>query len=325
MYRYVAYDFAVESEIELPELVPAPATTTFREPALRVRLGGVPARMEAPDVSRVTWDARPDAWLHEIVGVARFYVHDGGREVRIEPTGGTLADVRALLFASPLGAILHQRGRFALHAGALAMPAGAVAVAGHSGAGKSTTLAELIRRGHPVLSDDKTVVRFGDGGPEVIPGYPTLRLWRDAAERMGEDVAALPVLRAGLEKYLYRADRFETAPTPLRLIVMLSVHHEAGPGEGDDGLRTEWYGPHDAIGAVLHQTYRRGIVDGSGKKAEHFGWAARLAGAVPVVRVVRHGRRDSVTAVADRVEALLAEAVGEAAAAPSAAAGVAPA
>lgn len=301
MPRYVAYGLAVASEIRLPELV---AGGAGRAPDVTVCLGAVPAGLdgglEAP--AGAPWQVRPGAWLCSVPGVARFLVREG-REVRIEPAGGSPADVRAFLFGSALGALLHQRRMFVLHACAVALPGGALAVAGPSGAGKSTTLAELARRGHPVLSDDKTVVRFGDEGPEVLPGYPTLRLREDALERIGEAPDGLPRVRTGTPKRLYRAPAFRAEPAPLRLVAVL----RARPAGASD-LEASDLEAQDALGALIRQTYRRRIVAGSGLRAEHFAWAARLAGAVPVVRVVRRPGASTVRALADLLEARLEKA-----------------
>ena len=307
-FRYRAYELLIESEVEIPEMV---ATADGGAPDVRITLGGVPDAIEAPDETRVTWAARPDEWLHEIDGVARYFVTDGGSDVRIEPNGGDPADLRAFLLASTLGAILHQKKLFVLHAGAVATPSGAVAVCGPSGTGKSTTLAELERRGHPVLSDDKTVVRFDADAPEVLSGFPTLRLWHDAVDRIGEDAGALPALRDGIAKYLYRASSFQRERATLKLLVVLHQRRENGPAEPDGtehpgGVWTMPLTPHDGVGVILRQTYRRRIVDGSGLRREHFGWAARLAAAVPVVRVVRPREGESVGAVVDAIEAQLA-------------------
>ncbi len=305
-YRYTAYGLDVESDLELPELVAADGTAAA--PDLRIRLGSVPPRLEDPTESRVLWSARPGEWLQAIDGVGRYYVHDGGRELVIERDGGTDADLRAFLFGTTLGAIFHQRGLFVLHACTVALPGGAVAVAGAPGAGKSTTLAALLKRGHRVLSDDKTVVRFGADGPEVLAGYPTLRLWRDAVNRIGADPDDLPALREGMDKYLYRTQAFQHEPAPLLALVVLGTRRALRPGapdadaEASELLSIPLHG-HEAIRAVLRQTYRRRIVNGSGLQAEHFQWAARLADAVPVLRIVRPRHADTVEAIADAVEA----------------------
>ena len=309
MHRYRAYGLAVTSEIELPELVPEVGGGA---PDLHVRLGGVPETLADPVEQRVTWAARPGAWLHEIEGVARYYVHDDGREVRIEPTGGSPADIRAFLFASTLGAVLHQRGQFVLHASAVVGPGGtAVAVAGPSGTGKSTSLAALTRRGYRLLTDDKLVVRFGPDGPEGLPGSPTVRLWPDAVRRLGVATDGLPTVREGIDKVLYRPGAFHSDPAPLRALVVLGRQRDSPPEGTPATLAAERLAPHVAIRALLRQTYRRRIVDGSGMRTEHFAWAARLADSVAVFRLLRPRHGESVEAVADAVERALADAAAE--------------
>lgn len=307
-HHYVAYGLHVASDWALPELTEAPPAVAATAPDLRVIRGAVPDSIGEPREQRVTWAARPGAWRHEIPGVARYLVHDDGREVVVEPTGGTDADVRAFLFGSTLGAVLHQRQLFVLHGCAVATAHGAVAVAGVSGAGKSTTLAELARRGHPVLSDDKTVVRFGEAGPEVLSGYPTLRLWEDAVVRLGEAPDDLAPLREGRRKYLYRAPAFRSEPAPLRIVVVLTAYRPTAADGEEPAVRVERLGAHDAVQALLLQTYRRRIVDGSGLRAEHFAWTARLAGSVPIVQLDRPTPAETVGAVADAVERQLAAA-----------------
>ncbi|WP_420456405.1 hypothetical protein [Rubrivirga sp.] len=323
-HRYTAYGLDIASDLELPELVSADERADGQEADLRIRLGETPERIEDPAESRVVWSARPGEWLQTINNVARYYVHDGGRELVVERLGGTDADLRAFLFGTALGAVLHQRGQFVLHASAVVLAGGhAVAVAGTAGAGKSTTLAALIGRGHRVLTDDKTAVRFGAGGPEVLPGYPTLRLWRDAVQRIGADPGDLPALREGMEKYLYRAEAFRHEPAPMRALVVLGARAGRGgpeevesPAEPPEIVSTRVHG-HQAVRTVLRQTYRRRIVSGSGLQAEHFQWAARLANAVSVVSIVRPRHGETVDAVADAVEAAVEAAAETAAEAPT--------
>ena len=303
MYRYTAYGLDIASELELPELVAAADSFDAADADVRIRLGETPETLDAPAESRVVWSARPGEWLHTVPGIARYYIHDEGREVVIERRGGTDVDLRAFFFGTTLGALLHQRGLFALHASAVAIPgAGAVAIAGTSGSGKSTVLTALVRRGHNVLSEDKTVVRFADDGPEVLSGHPTLCLWRDAVMRIGEDPDALPPLREGMEKFLYRAPTFQHEPAPLRSIVVLNAKAD-GSGEVKTEVEVSEITAHQAIRTVLRQTYRRLVVNGLGFQGQHFQWSARLADTVPIIKVVRLRHIETVDEIADAVEA----------------------
>jgi hypothetical protein len=74
---------------------------------------------------------------------------------------------------------LRLRGEFSLHASAIATAAGAVAIAGPHGAGKSTTAAALGVNGRPVLTDD--ILRLTPIGLDwyAHPFGGILRLWPD--------------------------------------------------------------------------------------------------------------------------------------------------
>jgi len=290
MHEYIAYGLAIHSEIPLPELTPRPSA----RPDVRVHLGGVPEALDAPLARRALWTARPGEWLLEFEGVGRYYVRDGC-EIRVEPEGDE-ADVRAFLFSSTWGALLHQRGLLVLHASAVHTPAGAVAVAGKSGAGKSTTLARLLERGHILLADDKVAVIQEDGRPMVVPGYPTVRLWRDARERMGAPADGLPRLRADLEKYLFRADEIRAEPSPLRALFCLDARSVSE-------VQVERMEGVEAFQAVYRSTYRNRLVAGFGMREAHFRRVSALAAVVPVFQVARPHGEDTVGALVEAVEA----------------------
>lgn len=295
-FQYRAYGLSIHSEVRLPELVEHAST----EPDVRVVLGGVPDALADPRVERATWTAAPGEWLHVVDGVARYYVRCG-QEVRIEPHGPD-EDVRAFLFASTLGALLHQRCMLVLHASAVHTPAGAVLFAGPSGAGKSTLLAALLGRGYSLLADDKVVVAPGPDGPRVLPGYPTLRLWKDAVHRLGITPERLTPLRAGLDKFVYRLPDLHPAPSPFAHLYLL------------DQTRTGTVSiePLDAVQAFSqahHVIYRRRMVAGFGLESEYFRQVSDAVRQAQVARLLRPRDVDTVEALADAVEADVARTV----------------
>ena len=96
------------------------------------------------------------------------------------------ATLRHLLLDQVLPLALGRMGRMAIHASAVHVPGlGAVAFAGGPGSGKSTLAAALARAGCAVLSDDCLVIAVRSGGVWAIPSYPGVRLWPDAASRLG--------------------------------------------------------------------------------------------------------------------------------------------
>src|SRR5205085_12132928 len=122
--------------------------------------------------------ARPGMLLRVVPGVGRFLARDGASIEYCTEPGADIDAVEAILQGGVLGALIHQRGELPLHATTLISPdrARTIALAGHSGAGKSTTAYELIRRGWMMVSDDLTRVTIERGVPIAWPGRSKLRL-----------------------------------------------------------------------------------------------------------------------------------------------------
>jgi hypothetical protein len=125
-----------------------------------------------------------------------------------------------------LAAALRQNGLLVLHANSLVTPSGAVAICGASGAGKSTTLAILLRRGCAMLADDMTALRLTrDGSVEAVPGIPQFALCEDAADTLGQKSAGLRRPHQQRKKIVVPAvDMMARAAAPLKAIYLLRSH-----------------------------------------------------------------------------------------------------
>lgn len=144
------------------------------------------------DETRVEWDA-----------TRQQIVLDLSRDLAI-PVGVILERVVA-----PLALMLLKPSMIALHASAIADKEGRAWIfIGNSGAGKSTTALELMRRGLTLLADDLVLVDTNT--MELIAATPTLRLF-DQPESVPEAVQNQLVMPgANLNKYWYQlADRKE--------------------------------------------------------------------------------------------------------------------
>lgn len=92
----------------------------------------------------------------------------------VERIGDTPEDVAAsYLIATALPALLWMRGDIVFHAAAAILPgaAGAIAIGGASGTGKSTVLRQLVAAGASVIADDSLCLRFSGTGV-TISGLP---------------------------------------------------------------------------------------------------------------------------------------------------------
>ena len=130
-------------------------------------------------------DAGPD--------VGRFLV-EGSHTIHFEPAPDLDQARFDFVFAHAVLAAIHRhRGDLVLHANTLRWRHGLLAIAGSSGAGKSTTAAGLIQRGATLIADDLTVLRAGHHDQLVVRQTPPqLHLTRLAAERLGLSGGARP-------------------------------------------------------------------------------------------------------------------------------------
>ena len=129
----------------------------------------------------------------DVAGVGRFAVQDGV-EITVEPEPGDDPDrVRTLLYGLVAAIVLAQRGEFALHASTVAVGSTGLALAGRSGAGKSTAALALECRGHRMVADDISAVRIParpheHADPVVLPFGRHRHVWPDTATALGLDL-----------------------------------------------------------------------------------------------------------------------------------------
>jgi hypothetical protein len=223
-------------------------------PDVHIRLGSVPEFLPCSTGQGVLYQCAPGKFLLKVDHVARYLVSHG-HEILIQPAEDCDLDaVRLFLSGSVFGALLHQRGLFALHASAVVTPFGAVLFAGLSGSGKSTLACALHRKGYPVLTDEICAIDTRSS-PMVLPGYPFLLVWANALEDMGIDDSGLHPARARLGKFILPLGHgFATEPAPLHTIYLLDVVNSGlsapVPVKGMD-----------KCGALAENTYRPHILE----------------------------------------------------------------
>jgi hypothetical protein len=180
--RYSAYLLSIDSEIALPELS-VDSAGSEEAPDVIIRLGDVnpDGLPEGLQLGPCLWVGRDRLWYH-VPNVARFLVQDGN-SIRIDPEPGADDDsLRLFLLGSALGALLMQRGYLVLHGNAIRVGNQCLVCVGDPGAGKSTLAAGFMQRGYAVLADDVVPV---DEGCRALPGFPRIKLWQDAVDKLG--------------------------------------------------------------------------------------------------------------------------------------------
>ncbi|QXD15850.1 hypothetical protein GQ464_002560 [Rhodocaloribacter litoris] len=239
----------------------------------------------------------------------RFDLAPRGERIRMRRSATvTLEEATTLLLGPVLGQVLRLRNVTCLHANAVAVNGRAILLAGHTGAGKSSTTVMLARMGCPVVTDDIAALVEETGGLHVLPGLPRLRLRADLVARYWTPAALEPVWpgRETLpDKRFLSLDRAGLAaamhPLPIAAVYLL--------GPRDPGRTLPRVVPlHAATGllALLPHTYARWALDQAGE-AREFAVLGRLAASVPVRQLERPDGLDTLTATC---ELLLQDAAG---------------
>ncbi len=293
MFSYVAYGLGIHSSLSLPELAEESISAD-----VQVRFGEVDqSRLEVVDPDHQFW-AIPDEACHAFRNVGAFGVRQG-REVIVDPLPE--ADERALrlsILGPALSLVLHQRGRFIIHASAVSIAGEVVAFMGDGGRGKSTTAATLYTRGHDLVTDDVLAIDMSVNPYQAIPSFPQFKLWPESATALGEHPEALPLIHPHYSKRARPVtQRFATFPQPVTCLYALAE----GPA-----LQIEPLEPQEALRVLMRHWYGARFGQGllqAGDMATHFQQCANLVNCIRVCRLVRPSCLSTLSELARFVEA----------------------
>jgi len=297
MQSYSAYGLSICSDLLLPELVPGVAPQADSGDVV-IRFGPVQPVPPQLDSAGFGFWATADEACHFVEKVGAFLVR-GGREIVIDPVPGVEERLLRLSLLGPvLGLILHQRGLLVIHASVVARGDSAVAFLGKNGWGKSTIAAALHAKGYDLVTDDVAAIRIANEGPSVLPAFPQVKLWPEAATLLGEAPDRLPVLHPDFDKRGWRAERgFSLGPRRLERIYALG----AGPTPAVDRLSAR-DGCFELLGHWYGHRFGGGLLQ-NGSAAAHLRQCAAVAAQVPIHRLVRSGGSAGLLHLADLVDA----------------------
>ncbi|MDA8337481.1 MAG: hypothetical protein M0Z41_21260 [Peptococcaceae bacterium] len=249
------------------------------EPDVIVRFGRVPQTIEHATTRMVRFEAAPGRFLFRVDGIACYYVQEG-REIVVEPYENSNGkDVRLFLLEPVFAALLYQRKNLVLHGAAVALNGNGIVLSGISGYGKSTLAAKFYQKGYAILTDDVCPVTALKDTPRITPGFPALRLWKDALKKLGCNVDNMARARDNLDKYtLHVGDRFQREPLPLAGIYILVVQNNA-----DISItRLEGIGK---MTTLMNIAYHLGFLQEEGGKTNHFEQCTAIANTVGIYRL----------------------------------------
>lgn len=173
-----------------------------------------------PDANGVP--AKQTRALHHLAADARV--------LRCAPSDPTDPSWWRVVLDSALFTVALLRGYEALHAGAIATPDGAIAIAAATGGGKSTLLTELLERGLALMADDVLVLEpRGAQVPLAHPAPPLMTVPATGLPARDDADSRATILSIGDERWI--AVPVHPEPMPLKALVVLARRAES-PGAG---------------------------------------------------------------------------------------------
>ena len=297
MPLYRISGLTVAAEMELPGVValsgpPAPEDVEIRNRPVPDELPGVATRGPI-------WEMDRRRFLLRLPGIGRFLA-DSGRTLDVEPEHGThAADSMPFVLGTAFGALLHQRGKFVLHASAVAVDGKAYAFCGRSGIGKSTLAAALCRAGCRFISDDMSAIDLDEFGEPVLwPDGRRLKLFDDSVSLCNLGDSRREAVRSRIGKhYVEPPSTTVDGPVPLGAVYILHEPAVASPSAIERLSRL------DAAQMLLLQTYRRRMVLAMGGAATQVRITGSILRSVPVFQLTRPGDTDGLASAIDQLQA----------------------
>ncbi|MCB0994399.1 MAG: hypothetical protein KDB21_04870 [Acidimicrobiales bacterium] len=298
VHAYRAFGLTIVSEFEISQLSGARIEAVGAVSGdVAVGLGRLSGRLPRRDRGGSHWAVRGSEFVLRAPEVGVFHAAHGDR-ITVDPDpGADPAAIEVFLLGSCLGAILHQRREFVLHASSFALEGVAYAICGNSGSGKSTTTAAMLRRGARFLGDDICLVRR-EPVPTVVPAHPAGKLDRISLEANQVSSSGLQRLRLDRNKFLRRYTmEFHDEPTPLRAIFVLGFGDATGPARSSSIERASLRG---ALRLLFRHTYQRRFIPPTSN--DHAGaMMAELAAGTPVYKIARPRAGDTFAVIPELV------------------------
>ncbi len=294
MFFYWAYGLEVVSELEFPEMYPY----AVRRPDLEIKFGKVPAVLTGSEViAKEKFFISPTEYLIHLP-ICSYYVKDG-TSITIElKENADLPSVRLFLLTNAMAAVLHQRNKVALHAGAIQTEKGLVVICGESGAGKSTTISALQQKGYKIFVDDVLVLEKEEERVVGVAAYPTLKLWDDTIEKLA--LGVMPEeqkLRESVNKYRVSfQEDFTTKTIPIYKIFYLHKEDATTSIEiiKKDGL--------EAFKILFSQLYRTSMINDNQSQAILFERLNQVINQTELIEIVRPTNGNSIEGIVQIIE-----------------------
>lgn len=279
---YLAYGARIISSFpldDLPEVSGAPDVTIREGRVSDSLVNKVMGGARCFDNPGAHFRFSPHAMFARWDRVGKVLVRDGKEVIVEREVGVSREDLSPFLTGPVLAALLHQRGRFVLHASCVSIDGVTAVFVGPKGYGKSTLAAHLKARGHRLISDDIVPLSSENDGILIEPGFPRIKLNDDSIEAIGEDPKDYPTIHRFASKRSFQIkDPYDDKATRLRAIYILNESHR---------FRIEELPPASGFIEIMKNTHLGRFLEETESQSSYFQFCREITKSVPVFRLDR--------------------------------------
>ena len=235
-----------------------------------------------------------ESWMY-VPRVGSFLLGDDEKPTEVVPVEGVERSIVIdTFYRTVMPTALQLNGCEVLHASAVVMEAGVIALCAPSETGKSTLAYALKERGDPLYADDAVVLRFPGGKPQLQQVPYTIRLRRPSAEHFGATPRESTRVTGELPQLERPADVFAA-------IFVLERIGRDDPGNDGSLVEVERLGQAKAFPLVLPHAYCFTLRDPQ-RKSLMMRQYLTLLSYVPVFRLRFRPGLENLEGIVDAIE-----------------------
>jgi len=276
MQRYKVYGICIASDIELPELLLSDNEVTD---AVIIE-GPVPKDLPCITSQGAFYQASFNDFLLRVDRIGAIRVQNGDTIIVERDSFCSPEEFRIYILGSGLGALLHQKGIFAIHGSAIETDKGGLIISGVSSSGKSTLAASLVKMGFKAISDDIAAIHLRNNKLLLHHGIPSLKLWGNVVKALSIKEDLIKVANS-LDKFrMPLQNNFRQEPIKIFRIISLST-------KNSDGFEIEELNGIEKFHSLRNNTYRLQYIDGLQVTKHHFENIGVVANKIELLRIRR--------------------------------------
>ena len=268
------------------------------EPQVKITMNEVPEIVHEEIVKgKVDYLTNELMWFY-IPGLAIYYMEDGIRiTVEVLSEEFTSLDLCSYLTGSAFTLLLIQRGYIPIHGGMIMQNGQVAIISGRSGAGKSTTVMELLNRGFRFMSDDVSAIMVKEETILAVPAFPQQKLCRDIIEKYQIDEATLVYIDEERDKFARKIEEQQYEQQPKALNCMIEIV----PYQGERVVIKQVQGV-EKLQMLTSNLYRGLVYERMGVSYERMDKFIRIASGIEMYQILRPQNIDSIDRVVESIQ-----------------------